>query len=97
MELDQCTGGEVVASHVLHPVIVGKYPLYKVFPQHVVVQTALFFHRHQRVATNQCLGKQAPAIPAGDIAIFIVHLDALHAAAGRLGHQDVAPQIRQSW
>ena len=95
MKLDQRLGGKLVAGHVLHPVVVGKYTLNEVFPDHVVIETSFFLHRHQRISLQQRLGEHAPAIAADDIAILIVNLDPLHAAAGGLGHQDVAAQVSQ--
>ncbi len=82
MKLDQRLGGELVAGHVLHPVVVGKHPLNEVFPDHVIIEASFLLHRHQRVGLQQRLGEHAPAIPSGHVAFLVMDLDPLHATAG---------------
>src|SRR5690606_12007102 len=36
-------------------------------------------------------------VTAGDLALFIVDADALHAAAGGLRHQDITAEVSQGW
>ena len=95
VEINQRLLGQVFACHVLHPVVVGKNPFNEVFPQHVIVQAALLFHRHQRVGFHQRLGEHTAAIPVHETAFGVVNLDAFHAATGRFRHQDVAAQVGQ--
>ncbi|MCY1176335.1 hypothetical protein D9M73_166020 [compost metagenome] len=77
------------------PGAVGEHSGEEVFPQHRIVEPAVFLHRQVRVLQAEGPGVDPAPATVRPCAVGVVDLDPLQAAGRRILHEDVAANFPQ--